>query len=199
MDAIAFLKKDHHAVEELFSRFESAGENAYKLKRKIVDQIIVELSKHASIEEQFLYPAARKALGEDDCDIVLESLEEHHVVKWVLNELSGLAPTAERFDAKVTVLIENVRHHVKEEESDLFPQLRKAMEPAELRALGMRLEKAKAMAPTRPHPMSPDSPPGNRMIAPVASAVDRGRDLLKSLAARPRARRNPQPTARTTH
>src|SRR4051812_42421427 len=113
MDAIAVLKKDHRTVEELFARFESAGEKAYDTKGKLVDKIVVELSKHASIEEQYLYPAARKALGEGKGDIVLESLEEHHVVKWVLNELSNMEPQAERFDAKVTVLMENVRHHVK--------------------------------------------------------------------------------------
>lgn len=199
MDAIALLKKDHRTVEELFSRFEKAGDGALKLKRKLVDQIIVELSKHAAIEEAYFYPAARKAFGKEDSDIVLESLEEHHVVKWLLNELIGMKPDAERFDAKVTVLMENVRHHVKEEETTFFTDLRKVMKPAELKVLGERLEKAKRLAPTRPHPMGPDTPPGNRLAAPVEMAFDRGRDLLKTLASRPRGKRPAQATPRQIH
>ena len=186
MDAIALLKKDHRTVEELFKRYESAGERSHKLKRKIVDQMIAELSIHAAIEEQYFYPAARKALEQDDECMVLEALEEHHIVKWTLDELGGLSPEAERFDAKVTVLMESVRHHVKEEEHDLFPKVRETMEAAELKRLGATMERAKKHVPTRPHPRTPDTPPGNRVAAPVAMAMDRGRDLLKSLTARAR-------------
>ena len=78
---------------------------------------------HAAIEEQVFYPVARATVPDTE-DIALESLEEHHIVKWVLSELDGMDPAAERFDAKVTVLIENVRHHVEEEESEFFPKVR---------------------------------------------------------------------------
>ena len=86
----------------------------------------VALSKHAAIEEQVFYPEVRRAVSSLG-DEVLEALEEHHVVKWTLSELEGMTPEDERFQAKVTVLMENVRHHVREEERDLFPQVRKAM------------------------------------------------------------------------
>src|SRR5690349_2792933 len=98
MDAITLLKNDHKTVEALFKRFEKAGDRAHAQKRKIVDQIIEELSVHAAIEEQVFYPVARGAVPETE-DIALESLEEHHVVKWVLSELEDMDPKHERFDA----------------------------------------------------------------------------------------------------
>ena len=114
MDAITLLKADHKTVEKLFKDFEKAGDRAVKTKPKLVDQIIEELTTHAYIEETVFYPAARKAVP-DTTSHVLESIEEHHVVVWMLSELAGMDPEDERFTAKVTVLIENVRHHVEEE------------------------------------------------------------------------------------
>ena len=99
MDAITFLRNDHKTVESLFKRFEKAGDKAYVAKREIVDRIIEELSVHAAIEEQVFYPMARSRVSKTE-DIALESLEEHHIVKWVLSELEGLDPRDERFDAK---------------------------------------------------------------------------------------------------
>ena len=90
---------------------------------------------HAAIEEQVFYPVARMTVPSTE-DIALESLEEHHIVKWVLSELDGLDPHDERFDAKVTVLIENVRHHVKEEEQEFFPKVRTKLSRSELADLG---------------------------------------------------------------
>src|ERR1700751_2635712 len=126
MDAVTLLRNDHKTVEALFKKFEKAGPNAHKTKQDLVEKIIEELSIHAAIEEQVLYPAARQAVP-DATEEVLESLEEHHIVKWVLSELDRMDPDDERFTPKVTVLIEAVRPHVKEEEGQLFPELRKAM------------------------------------------------------------------------
>jgi hypothetical protein len=146
--------------------------------------MITAISRHSAIEEQYFYPAARHALGVSKAEIVLEALEEHHVVKWTLSELERLPADGERFDAKVTVLMKLLRQHVKEEETLLFPKLRQIMEPAVLKALGKTLELAKIRAPTRPHPRGPDTPPANVLLAPVEVAMDRGRGLLKALAAR---------------
>ena len=182
-DAIAVLKQDHRDVDDLFKRFERAGDGAAKQKRKLVDEMIAELSRHASIEEQILYPWAREyILGADD--EVLEALEEHHVVKWLLWELEDLDPGDERFDAKVTVMMENVRHHVKEEESELFSDLRDVATRAELLELGEELLAAKKRAPTRPHPRGGDTPPGNIITAPIASALDHARDVGKDVVER---------------
>ncbi|WP_214413924.1 hemerythrin domain-containing protein [Sphaerisporangium fuscum] len=149
MDAIVLLKEDHKTVEKLFKQFEKAGEDARDEKRKIVEQIIHELTTHAYIEEQIFYPMAREEVPETD-DHVLESVEEHHVVVWMLSELRKLDPADERYDAKVTVLIENVRHHVEEEEQEWFPQVREAMGRKKLQEIGERMEKAKADAPSDP-------------------------------------------------
>ncbi|HEY1488937.1 MAG TPA: hemerythrin domain-containing protein, partial [Micromonosporaceae bacterium] len=95
------------------------------------------------------YPTARQAVPETE-DHVLESVEEHHVVAWLLSELQHLDPAAETFDAKVTVLIENVRHHVEEEEQEWFPQVRTALGRKQLGEIGERLEAAKPQAPSDP-------------------------------------------------
>ena len=161
MDAITLLKNDHKAVERLFKQFEKAEKaDDDETKAKVVDQIIEELSVHAAIEEQVFYPAIREAVPETEDD-VLEGLEEHHIVKWTLSELEALTPADERFDPKVTVLIESVRHHVEEEEGELFPDVRKALGRKRLGQIGESLEKAKESAPRRPQPQAPDTPPGN--------------------------------------
>ncbi|WP_043476558.1 hemerythrin domain-containing protein [Kitasatospora sp. MBT66] len=149
MDAIVLLKDDHKTVEKLFKAFEKAGDHAYAEKRKIVDQVIEELTVHAVIEERVFYPAAREA-APDTKDHVLESIEEHHVVVWMLSELADLDPKDERFDAKMTVLMENVRHHVEEEEKDWFPEVRKAMGRNRLVELGEQLQEAKKTATRDP-------------------------------------------------
>jgi hemerythrin superfamily protein len=149
MDAIVLLKEDHKTVEQLFKKFEKAGENATSTKKKLVDEVIKELTTHAYIEETIFYPAARRAVP-DTADHVLESVEEHHVVVWMLSELMGMDPEDERYDAKMTVLMENVRHHVKEEEDEWFPQVRKALGRNDLAKLGEQMEAAKADAPADP-------------------------------------------------
>ena len=148
-DAIVLLKEDHKTVERLFKKFEQADDEAFATKRELVDSIIRELTTHAYIEETIFYPEARKAVPETE-DHVLESIEEHHVVVWMLSELAKLEPDAENFDAKVTVLIENVRHHVEEEEQDWFPEVRKAMGRKQLQELGARMAEAKPDAPSDP-------------------------------------------------
>jgi hemerythrin superfamily protein len=173
-DAIVLLKNDHKEVERLFKQFEKLGDEAHVTKRKLVDQIVEALSVHAAIEEMHFYPGVRKAVPEVEDD-VLEGLEEHHVVKWTLNELKDMDPGHERFDAKVTVLIESVRHHVEEEEGELFPKVREAMGRKPLQELGEVLERAKAVAPVDPYPKAPDEPPANLVAGPVAGAVSRSK------------------------
>ncbi len=181
MDAITLLKDDHKKVEALFKRFEKAGDRAHAEKRTVVDRIIEELAVHAAVEEQLFYPVTRATVPETE-DIALESLEEHHIVKWVLSELDSMDPEDERFDAKVTVLIENVRHHVKEEEEEYFPKVRDELGRDALADLGDAMAKAKAVAPTHPHPRSPDTPPGNLLVGTAAAVVDRVGDTASGLA-----------------
>ncbi len=179
-DAIVLLKADHKEAERLFKRFESLGPGARKSKRVLVDEIIVELSRHAAVEEQVFYPAIREALPAIDDD-VLEGLEEHHIVKWTLSELQDLSPDEERFDAKVTVLIESVRHHVKEEETEMFPAVRAALGRKRLLEIGTQLEQAKKVVPSRPHPKAPDTPPGNLVVGNGAGLAERARKAFSRL------------------
>jgi len=181
VDAITLLKQDHKTVNALFRKYEKLGDAAYVSKRSVVDQIIEELSVHAAIEEQVFYPAV-KGISEDLKEHVLESLEEHHVVKWLLDELVSLEAEAERFDPKVTVLIENVRHHVEEEETEFFPLVRESLGRKVLGEIGEVLETAKATAPKRPHPKAPDEPPGNIVGGLVAGVIDRARAAGKGAA-----------------
>jgi hemerythrin superfamily protein len=186
MNAITLLKNDHKTVEDLFKRFEKLGPRAVKTKRDVADRIVRELSIHAAIEEMVLYPAIREAVENDDSidDMVLESLEEHHIVKWVLSEIDGMDPAHERFDAKVTVLMENVRHHVKEEERDLFPKVSKMFGRDMLEELGEAMTRLKKTVPTHPHPRSPDEPPGNLIAGAGAALVDKALDAGRKLVGR---------------
>jgi hemerythrin superfamily protein len=168
MDALSLLREDHRQVEKLFGRFEETTSRAHKTRNELVRKMIRELSAHAAIEEQFFYPLVRKAAAELD-DTVLEALEEHHVVKWTLSELDGMDAADERFGPKVNVLIESVRHHVKEEERELFPAVKAAVSRDSLQEMGRLLEEAKATAPTRPHPRTPDEPPANLVVGPLAA------------------------------
>jgi hemerythrin superfamily protein len=184
-DAIRVLTDDHRQVEELFVRFEKSGDGAHKQRQDLVQRITEALSVHASIEEEIFYPAARRSVA-DASDDVLEALEEHHLVKLTLAELETMDPSHERYGAKVTVLIENVRHHVEEEEGELFPTIRKALDPAQLRRIGDDLVAAKRTAPTRPHPEAPDTPPGNIVAQVLTAPLDAVANLNKAAAGRVR-------------
>jgi hemerythrin superfamily protein len=180
MDAIAMLKADHAEVEKLFKRFEDLGPRAKKTKGDIADRVVAALAQHAVIEEQVLYPTVRERLPDED-ELVLEALEEHHVAKWLLSELDDLTPEDERFDAKFTVLAENVRHHVKEEEGELFPKLRQEFTKSELEELGEALAAAKEVAPTTPHPRAPDEPPDNLLTLAAQNPLEAARRAVRAV------------------
>jgi hemerythrin superfamily protein len=139
-DAIALLKADHRAVEELFEKFEKASD--YERKRKLAEEICLELSVHAQIEEEIFYPACE---GKVDEDLLKESYVEHDGAKILIAEISKGSPDDEFYDAKVKVLQEEIEHHVEEEEKrleGLFAQARKA--ELDMDALGQDLAARKA-------------------------------------------------------
>ena len=144
-DAIVILKADHKEIRDLFRKFQAAGDNAVKTKEKIAGQII----EHTYIENEVMYPEVC-ALLPDLKDDVLESYEEHHVADVLCMELAGMPAGAERFDAKATVLIENVTHHIEEEEQDWFPKVRAGLGRKQLQELGAKLEQARKKAPRSP-------------------------------------------------
>jgi len=139
-DAIALLKADHRTVEELFKKFDSA--NGFERKRKLAEEICLELSVHAQIEEEIFYPACE---GKVDEDLLKESYVEHDGAKVLIAEITAGSPDDEFYDAKVKVLSEEIDHHVEEEEKrleGLFSQARKA--ELDMDALGEQLAARKA-------------------------------------------------------
>ncbi len=148
-DAIVLLKNDHKDIRKAFTDFERAGENAHATKGRIVDRIIELLTVHTYLENEVMYPRVRELLPEVEDD-VLESYEEHHVADVLVVELAAMKPDHERFTAKTTVLIENVRHHIEEEEQEWFPKVREGLSRTTLQAIGAEMERRRADAPRRP-------------------------------------------------
>lgn len=136
-DAIVILKADHDKVKDLFDSFKKA--DSMSEKKRLATEAITELRIHATIEEELFYPALR-GKQEVDQDLLNESDEEHHVAKLLIGELITMT-TEDHFVAKFTVLAENIEHHVKEEENDLFPQARKT--DIDFVALGKKLNARK--------------------------------------------------------
>ena len=153
-DAIVMLKNDHKEIRKAFRDFENAGENATVTKGKLVDKIIELLTVHTYIENEVMYPRVRELLPEIEDDI-LESYEEHHVADVLVMELFAMKPDAERFTAKTTVLIENVRHHIEEEEDEWFPKVREGLGRKVLQEIGAEMQKARTTAPK--HPSQPSA------------------------------------------
>lgn len=148
-DAIVVLKADHKELRRLFSQFQKAGDNAYKAKQDLADRILEALTVHTYLENEAMYPETRQLLPELEHDI-LESYEEHHVADVLCMELAAMKSTDERFDAKMTVLIENVSHHIDEEEQDWFPQVRAGLGRKKLSEIGERMLEMRKTAPRRP-------------------------------------------------
>jgi hemerythrin superfamily protein len=143
------LKAEHKEIRKVFRDFEKAGPNATKAKGDLVTRMIELLTVHTYLENEVMYPEVRRLVPELEDD-VLESYEEHHVADVLVTELFAMSPDAERFDAKTTVLIESVTHHMDEEEQDWFPKVRQALGRTQLSQLGERMLEAKQKAPRSP-------------------------------------------------
>jgi hemerythrin-like domain-containing protein len=139
MNAIQVLLKDHEEIRSYFRQMEEASKGAKQTKRKIAEQVIKELQSHTQMEERIFYPAVlEKAKGELH-DLVLEGIEEHRVAEFMMQRLEQAEPGDQWFDARFTVLVESVEHHIKEEEKTLFPESKKLLAD-DLDRLGQELE-----------------------------------------------------------
>ncbi len=121
-EAVTMLIEDHNKVKALFKQFDEAGDNAHKTKQRLAEQIICELQIHSKLEEQVFYPALCSATNKEGRELVNEGFEEHHVADLLMEELKSMDPSDPQFIAKVTVLCENIQHHIKEEEEEMFPE-----------------------------------------------------------------------------
>jgi hemerythrin superfamily protein len=148
-DAIVVLKEDHKQIRKLFRDYRGAGEDATATKGKIATRIIEKLTVHTFLENEVMYPEVRNLMPEVEDD-VLESYEEHHVADVLCMELYSMEPDAERFDAKMTVLMENVTHHMDEEEQEWFPKVRDGLGRTTLREIGAHMVELRKTAPRSP-------------------------------------------------
>jgi hemerythrin superfamily protein len=176
-DAIEMLTTDHREVEQLFRQYEAAG-NDDNVAHHAAEQIIRELSIHAAVEEMILYPMIRK-IDPKQNDLVDHSLEEHQEVKELLAKVDGRPANDPEIRQVFATLKSSVEEHVAEEEGKLFPALRSHVKQDELMQLGEQMAKAKATAPTHPHPNAPNTPPGNIVAGPLAAMADKVRDFLR--------------------
>lgn len=174
-DVVDVLEHDHREVEELFAKIEVTTD-AEEL-RELTDQVITELVRHSVAEEQYLYPAARERIPDGEA-LVEREIDDHNEVEEALKALEGMDAGDSEFMATFRRMSNEVRAHVKEEEEELFPKLRQHATAEELRELGEKVQRAKKLAPTRPHPSAPDTPPLNKILGPGVGLVDRVRDKL---------------------
>ena len=138
MNAIELLKTDHDKVDRLFQKVKATEEGSH---RELFEQIKEELEIHTHIEETIFYPKMKE--NEELKDLVLEGVEEHHQVKVFLRELSGLSEDSEKFEPKLKVLMEDVTHHVQEEEGEMFPKIEEVFDASTLEELGKEMEAEK--------------------------------------------------------
>ncbi|GAB3070168.1 hemerythrin domain-containing protein [Micromonospora schwarzwaldensis] len=148
-DAIVLLKEDHKEIRRLFTAFQDAEDGPASRRGKIVTQILEALTVHTYLENEVMYPEVRKLVPDVEDDI-LESYEEHHVADVLCLELAAMDADDERFVAKTTVLIENVLHHVEEEEQEWFPKVREALGRNQLQEIGQRMLDLRPTAPKTP-------------------------------------------------
>ncbi|HEX3244585.1 MAG TPA: hemerythrin domain-containing protein [Chloroflexota bacterium] len=136
MDAVRVLEQDHHEIEMLFDQYERAG---VEEQPRLIERVCFQLEAHTRAEEETFYPAVRSALGQDGVELVEEALAEHTRVARLIQEIRAFRPGDELMERKFAVLMDEVRYHVDEEESEMFPLVRANMEP-QLGLLGEALE-----------------------------------------------------------
>ena len=135
MNAISLLMKDHKNVKALFAQYEGLSDRSFATKKKLADQICHELTVHTQVEEEIFYPAVRRPIH--DGDLMDEAVVEHASAKELIAQILAMDPSEDLYDAKVTVLSEQIEHHVKEEKGDMFPKVRKT--GVDLDALGEQM------------------------------------------------------------
>lgn len=175
-DIIELIVQDHRHFQRIFAELESGAHSA-EHRRQLVDHLIADVTRHSVAEEQLLYPAARDQLPDGD-EVADHEIAEHQKVEEAMKRLEGLLPQEPAFEREVRTVIDGLRHHLEEEESDLLPKIRSASTPQDLAKLGQMFLAAKDGAPTRPHPSTPDTPPANLVIGAGAGIIDKVRDAL---------------------
>ncbi|MGY1603532.1 hemerythrin domain-containing protein [Geodermatophilus sp. SYSU D00815] len=178
-DVVDLLTADHREFDRIFTQLEAllgrTGADDLRRKRELVDEVTIGLVKHSVAEETQVYPAVEAQIDGDEAE---HSKHEHAEAEETMKRLERMDPEDPRFDTEVQTLIREIRHHVEHEESRMFAELRNTFSQAELIQMAGRVEDVKKMAPTRPHPMTPNDSAVRTVAGPVAGLLDHLRDAV---------------------
>ncbi|HEX8051647.1 MAG TPA: hemerythrin domain-containing protein [Thermoleophilaceae bacterium] len=177
-DVIEVLEHDHREVEEMFTELESlrgASTDEERTRRKeLTEQVTIELVRHSVAEEVLVYPRVEAKVSAEEVE---HAREEHAEAEETLQRLEKLDADASEFDDELATLMEEIRHHIEDEEGEMFAHMRQVLDADELRDMGGAVEAFKKVAPTRPHPNVPNEALPRLAVGPAASLFDRMRDL----------------------
>jgi hemerythrin-like domain-containing protein len=178
-DVVDLLSADHREFDRIFQQLEGlrgrGDEESLRRKRELVDEVTIGLVKHSVAEETQVYPEVEKKIDKDEAN---HSKEEHAEAEETMKRLERMEPGDPGFDDAVTELITEIRHHVEEEESRMFTELRASFSHEQLVDMAQKVEGVKKIAPTRAHPMTPNEPGVRAVVGPVASLLDHLRDAV---------------------
>ncbi len=175
-DVLTLLKNDHQAVERLLGRFDDLAPGS---RHEYFCEVVHTLVAHEVAEELVVYPTIREE-GSSGNEVADARLAEQAEAEQLLAEMESQESASGAFTAKFKKLRDSVLAHAAAEESTAFPLLETATTVDERKELGTRYEKAKDHAPTHPHPHAPDTPPGNKLLGPIAAVFDHARDAVHS-------------------
>jgi hemerythrin superfamily protein len=178
------LGKDHEEVKRTLAELETgptaaSGANPDQLavREKLVEQLIIEESKHEAVEEEYFWPAVRDRLPDGD-RLADQAIEQEQAGKYVLNDLMGTKADDPKFEELLGRFITDGREHIAYEETRVWPDMRKTLSTEEADELGTKVEQGKKLAPTRPHPHTPPKPGILKAAGPPVGAADRARDAV---------------------
>jgi hemerythrin-like domain-containing protein len=183
-DVITMLKQDHREVEEMAGDLDSA--EGLEGKKEAARRIIRELAAHAAVEEVLVYPALRMKVKDGGERLADHSIEEHQQVKQLLDgaeEAMKKFSETDRFVPEVRAAVNATRHHIEEEEREVFPLLEQNLSRERLEQMGRLAEKIKPLLPTHPHPLVPGTAAAQLLAGPLLSVADHVRDFLEKLTA----------------
>jgi hypothetical protein len=177
-DVIEILEHDHREVEQMFAELESlrgaSTEEELSRRKELAEQVTIELVRHSVAEEVLVYPKVEEQVSAEQAE---HAREEHAEAEETLARLEKLDADDPGFDDELAELMAEIRHHIEDEEGEMFAHMRQVMDAGELRTLGERVEAFKKVAPTRPHPHVPNTAAARTAAGPAASLFDRMRDL----------------------
>jgi hemerythrin-like domain-containing protein len=177
-DVIEVLEHDHREVEQMFKELEelrgASTEEAKSRRKELTEQVTIELVRHSVAEEVLVYPQVESKVSAEEAE---HAREEHAEAEETMQRLEQLDADDPSFDDELATLMAEIRHHIEDEEGEMFAHMRQVIDEDELLKLGERVEAFKKVAPTRPHPSVPNTALARTAAGPAASMFDRMRDL----------------------